>query len=83
MKKNFKKEEQMKNKFFTVSIPIILLVIASFYITSKFIQPPVKKGITIATGSKNGSYYQTALEYKRVLEKENVKVTILNSDWFY
>lgn len=69
----------MKYKFFTISIPLILLVIASFYVTSKFIKPPVKKEITIATGSKSGNYYKTALIYKELLEKENVKVNLLSS----
>jgi uncharacterized protein len=70
----------MKNKFFTVSIPILLLVIASFYFTSKFIQPSSKKEITIATGSIDGEYYKTALQYKDILEKQKVKVNILTSN---
>lgn len=69
----------MKYRFFTVSIPIILLIIGSFYFTSKFIQPSPKKEITIASGSKDGEYYQTALKYKYLLEKQKVKVDILTS----
>lgn len=69
----------MKSKFFTISIPIILLVIASFYVTAQFIQPSPKKELTIATGSKEGNYYKTALEYKRLLEKDGVKVNILTT----
>jgi len=69
----------MKNKFLSVSIPIILLIIASFYITAQFIKPSVKKEITIATGSIHGQYYQTALKYKELLEKENVKVNIIKT----
>lgn len=69
----------MKYKFFTVVLPIIALVVASFYITIQFIKPSPKKEITIATGSKNGNYYKTALEYKALLEKENVKVNLINS----
>jgi TRAP transporter TAXI family solute receptor len=45
----------------------------------QFIQPTPKKEITIATGSIAGTYYKTALAYKKLLEKENVKVTIINS----
>jgi TRAP transporter TAXI family solute receptor len=70
----------MKNKFITVSIPILLLVIASFYLTSKFIQPSSKKEITIATGSIDGEYYKTALKYKELLEKQKVKVNIVTSN---
>lgn len=70
----------MKYKFFTVSIPILLLVVASFYLTSKFIQPSSKKEITIATGSMDGEYYNNALKYKEILEKQKVKVNILTSN---
>lgn len=69
----------MKNKFLTISIPVILLIIASFYTATQFIKPSPKKEITIATGSKHGEYYQTALKYKELLEKEKVKVNIINS----
>ena len=69
----------MKYKFFTVTIPVILLIVGAFYFTAQFIQPSPKKEITIATGSKTGNYYKTALEYKRVLEKEKVKVNIITS----
>ena len=70
----------MKYKFFTVSIPILLLVVASFYLTSKFLGPSSKKEITIATGSIDGEYYNTALKYKEILEKQKVKVNILTSN---
>ncbi|RXK13289.1 hypothetical protein CP965_05665 [Halarcobacter mediterraneus] len=69
----------MKYKILTVTLPVILLIIATFYITIQFIQPAPKKEITIATGSKTGSYYKTALIYKELLEKENVKVNLLTS----
>jgi len=71
----------MKNKLFRISIPILILslIIASFYITSQFIQPSSKKEFTIATGSINGQYYKTALQYKEILEKQKVKVNILTS----
>jgi uncharacterized protein len=70
----------MKNKFLTVSIPILLLVIVSFYVTSQFIQPSPKKEITIATGSTSGLYYKTALKYKEILEKQKMTVNIVNSN---
>ncbi len=69
----------MKNRFFTISIPILLLIIASFYITSKFVKPAPKKEITIATGTEDGNYYKTALIYKELLEKEKVKVNLITS----
>lgn len=69
----------MKYKFFTVTVPIIALVIGMFYFTASFIKPSPKKELTIATGSKNGNYYKTALEYKKLLEKDGVKLNIINS----
>lgn len=69
----------MKYKFFTVTVPFVLLIVGAFYFTSSFIQPSPKKEITIATGGKTGNYYRTALEYKKILEKQQVKVNILNS----
>lgn len=70
----------MKNKFLIVSLSIFALIIASFYITAQFIQPSSKKEFTIATGSKDGQYYKTALLYKEVLEKQKVKVNIVTSN---
>jgi TRAP transporter TAXI family solute receptor len=69
----------MKYKFFTVTIPFILLIVGAFYFTASFIQPSPKKEITIATGGKTGNYYKTALEYKKLLEKDDVTVNIINS----
>jgi len=69
----------MKYKFLTVTVPIILLIVGAFYFTAQFIQPSPKKEITIATGSKTGTYYKTALEYKKLLEKDKVKVNIITS----
>lgn len=69
----------MKNKFLTLGFPAILLIIASFYVTSQFIQPAPKKELVIATGSKTGNYYTTALAYQALLQEEGIKVTILNS----
>lgn len=69
----------MKNKFLTISIPVILLVIASFYLAFQFINPSPKRVITIATGSIHGQYYQTAIKYKELLHKVDVEVNIVTS----
>ncbi|RXJ57624.1 TAXI family TRAP transporter solute-binding subunit [Candidatus Marinarcus aquaticus] len=65
--------------FFKIYLPIITVIFLAFYITSQFIEPAPKKEITIAAGSKDGTYYQTALAYKKLLEKEKVKVTLLET----
>lgn len=69
----------MKYRFLSLSLPILIFIILSFYITSKFIEPPVKKELIIATGLKEGAYYKTALEYKKLMEKSNVKITLLQT----
>ena len=70
----------MRNKFLISSTLIIIFVSICFYITFQFIQPSPKKEITIATGSKTGEYYNTALKYKELLEKEKVTVNIIETN---
>ncbi len=72
------KGEYMKI-FFKVWLPIILVVVGAFYITSKFIQPPVEKKLVIASGTEKGHYYKMALEYKKLLEEEGVKVEVIQT----
>ena len=65
--------------FFKIYLPIILFGLVLFYVTSKFIDPAPKKELTIAAGSKNGTYFKIAQKYKKLLEKENVTVYILET----
>ncbi|WP_428023701.1 TAXI family TRAP transporter solute-binding subunit [Arcobacter sp.] len=69
----------MKYSFLKISIPLLLLIIFMFAVTSEFIQPAPEKKLTIATGSENGNYYKTALEYKKLLESNKIEVTLLNT----
>jgi len=69
----------MKNIFFKILLPIISAFALIIYISSTFVAPPIKKEITIATGGKNGNYYKTALIYKKLLEKQHLKVNIINT----
>ncbi len=70
----------MIGNVFKIYLPIIALIFISFYVTNKFIKPSPKKELIIAAGSKNGTYYQTALEYKTLLEKDKVHVTVLETN---
>ena len=65
--------------FFKIYIPIILFGFVLFYVTSKFIEPAPVKQLTIAAGSKTGTYYKIAQEYKKLLEQEKVSVQILET----
>ncbi len=67
----------MKYGFLKISIPILIVIIAMFAITSKFIQPAPIKKLVIATGAKDGNYYKIAKEYKKLLEENKIDVTLL------
>lgn len=64
---------------YKVLLPIFLLFIFMFYFASGFIEPAPKKELTIATGSPNGNYYKLALEYQKLLAKQNVKLNIIST----
>jgi TRAP transporter TAXI family solute receptor len=74
-----KKEDSMNNSIFKIWLPIFSIIFIAFYAISSYIEPSVEKKIIIATGSKSGNYYKTALKYKELLEKQKVQVTILNT----
>jgi TRAP transporter TAXI family solute receptor len=69
----------MKYSFLKISIPILIVIIAMFAITSKFIQPAPIKKLVIATGLKDGNYYKIATEYKKLLEENKIDVTLLTT----
>ena len=69
----------MIGNFFKIYLPIILFGFILFYVTSKFIEPAPAKKLVIAAGSINGTYYKVAHEYKKLLEEQNVKVTVLET----
>jgi len=46
---------------------------------SSFIEPAPKKELTIATGAISQSYYSSALEYQKLLAKQNVKLNIIET----
>ena len=64
---------------FRVIFPILLSLVAVFYIVFLFIEPAPKKELTIATSSKDSTYYTTALKYQALLAKQTVKLHILET----
>jgi len=70
-------------EFFKVWFPILLLIIGLFWITSKFIKPPPSKTLTIATGDKNGVYFEYAKRYKKLLQEYGVSLKIIESAGSY
>ncbi len=69
----------MTLRFFGITLSITLLIAGVMYYLYTLLDPMPKREITNATGSKNGQYYQTALKYKKLLEEEKIKVTLVNT----
>lgn len=66
-------------EFLKIWLPIILLIVGAFWLTSKFIKPAPTKALTIATGREGGSYYAFAERYKLLLEAQDIKVELITS----
>lgn len=58
---------------------IFVLIAASFYTASHFIEPAPPRSFTLAAGSKAGAYYAFAEDYKQNLEKNGTEVNILST----
>lgn len=59
---------------------ILLLLFISFLIyLYTLVEPAPVKKITIATGREVGVYYEYALRYKKLLEEEDIAVTIIKT----
>ena len=69
----------MKCEFCKIALPVILVILASFYIAYQFVPPSASKELRIATGSKKGAYYQYALQYQDRLKQEGLDLEILNT----
>ncbi|NYT46887.1 MAG: hypothetical protein H0A75_03910 [Candidatus Methanofishera endochildressiae] len=59
--------------------PAILLVIAGFWFAYQFVAPPPPKKIVMTTGSKSGTYYKIAQQYREELAKEGIELEIISS----
>lgn len=58
---------------------ITLVVVASFWCASRFVEPPPPSHIILAAGSASGDYYHYAHEYKNALAKEGITVEVLET----
>ncbi len=67
-----------KELIFTFT-PAIVLIVAGFWVAAQFVSPAPPKHIIIATGSKNGAYYQFAERYRDELAREGITVEIKTS----
>jgi TRAP transporter TAXI family solute receptor len=74
MKKLRRLREYSPRDLLTVGLPLLLLVIAGFWLASRFIQPAPPDTLTISTGSEGGAYQRYGAFYKDVLARYGVKL---------
>jgi len=67
----------MKCHVCKIVLPILALFLGLLYTGSRFLPPLAPDRVTIATGPKDGIYYQSALRYKALLAKQHVAVEII------
>ncbi len=66
----------LMHDFFKIWLPLIFLIILSFFLTYRFtVNKPINE-LSIATGRESGAYYKFALQYQALLKKEKVKLNI-------
>ena len=61
-----------------IALPVVLIVAGAFWYALSLIQPPPQKVIVMSTGSKSGGFHAFGLRYQAVLQREGVKVELIN-----
>lgn len=74
MKKLRRLREYSPRDLLVVGLPLLLLVIAGFWLASRFIQPAPPDTLTISTGGEGGAYQRFGAVYKDVLARYGVKL---------
>ncbi len=69
----------MRSRGYAAWLLFVVVVIAAFFITAKFLKPPIPKSFNIATGRSDGAYYRYAKEYQKYLNKEGIKLNIVTT----
>lgn len=62
-----------------LAIPVLLLLIASFYIAALFIRPTTPQRMVISTSAANLDYYAFAKQYAKILAANGIEVEVLTS----
>ena len=62
-----------------IGLPSLALVVAGFWVASKFIKPAPPDRIVISTGGEGGAYYGFAKRYAAVLARDGVTLEIRTS----
>jgi TRAP transporter TAXI family solute receptor len=72
MKKLRRLQEYSPRDLLIVGLPLLLLVLAGFWVASRFIQPAPPNTLTISTGGEGGAYQRFGAVYKDVLARYGV-----------
>lgn len=59
--------------------PAVLLIIAAFALTSRFIQPAPPDTVIFSAGAEGGAYYRYAMQYKEILARDGIKLQVTTS----
>ncbi|MEQ1774744.1 MAG: TAXI family TRAP transporter solute-binding subunit [Burkholderiales bacterium] len=62
-----------------IVLPIALLVIVAFALTSRFIKPAPPDSFVFSAGAEGGAYYRYALRYKEILARDGIKMQVQTS----
>lgn len=74
MKKLRRLREYSPRDLLIVGLPLLLLVLAGFWIASRYIRPAPPDTLTISTGGPGGAYQRYAAIYKDALARYGVEV---------
>jgi TRAP transporter TAXI family solute receptor len=74
MKKLRRLREYSPRDLLVVGLPLLVLVLAGFWVASRFIQPAPPSTLTISTGGAGGAYQRYGAVYKDVLARYNVEL---------
>lgn len=67
----------MKCEWCKISFGVVIVIFLILGISYQFLDPIAPKDIKIATGTKEGSYYKFAQEYKKILKKDKFNLEII------
>lgn len=63
-----------------VWLPIAALVLAAFWLTTKFIKPAPPRTLVMSTGSPQGAYHTFAEQYRRILARNGIALELRPSE---
>jgi TRAP transporter TAXI family solute receptor len=62
-----------------IGIPALLVVVAAFWLTARYVKPAPPDHITMATGPAGGAYQHYAEKYRAILARNGVTLTLVPS----